>query len=130
MIEVPYTPYKIILIQSEERFETIKREILRVRIPRKLLKTEEYLVATTYHFLDSTHLRERWIKDDVYRFLGFYLRETQISRIKEITEEGSEHLYIVLAEDGEGDVAVEKGMNEVMELARFRVEVEKERWSQ
>ncbi len=129
-MDIPYTDIKVFVVRDCHTPGKFKDIILKIAIPIKYLKTAEYIQAVTYHFLTTDHLRDRWIKDDVYRFLGLYLRETQISKIKSIVSEEGEKIYIVLARDGESDMTLERGYDEIPSLTKFRIDVEKERWSQ
>ena len=106
-----------------------------IKVDKKHLKNMNYIICSFHHMLETRYLMDKWIRDDVLRFLAFYYREDQISRIKEINSRIEEPAYIVILDRSKIDeeyvdieeIEVPSNVEELDDLAIFRLETERER---
>jgi len=137
MITDEYTDYVIVIVELENKEEIDRLPgKLKIVIDKRDIPSREYLIAVLHNFLDTGYLRESWIRDDIYRFLGFLYRETQISRIVERVKRIEEPVAIIILEKGdEGElenyrdrmITLRSSFEGIDDLAIFRLDLEKER---
>ncbi len=137
MIEDKFTGYVIVAIKVDDR-EQLKqlKPYLNVLIDYRDLPSKEYLLASFHHFLDTEYLKENWIRDDVLRFLAFIYRESQISEIMERVNNIRDPVAILVLEKKSymntvknrfREIQLESSLENLEELALFRITIEKER---
>ncbi len=137
MIIDEYTDYILLVVKlsDKEEVEKLPGE-LKVVLDRRDIPSKEYLIAALHNFLETTYLRESWIRDDVYRFLAFIYRETQISRIIDRVNKIEEPAAIIILrkEDmtmikdlDDRIITLESSDEGIDELAIFRLNLERER---
>ena len=137
MIEDKFTGYVLVAIKVDDR-EQLKqlKPYLNVLIDYKDLPSKEYLLASFHHFLDTEYLKENWIRDDVLRFLAFIYRESQISEIMERVNNIRDPVAILVLEKKSymntvknrfREIQLRSSLENLEELALFRITIEKER---
>ena len=137
MITDEYTDYIVAVIKlvDKDEIERLPGE-LKIIIDRRDIPSKEYLIATLHNFLETSYLRNTWIRDDVYRFLAFIYRETQISRIADRVEKIKDPVAIILLRKGGEEelkkysdriITLESSLAGIEELAIFRLNLERER---
>ncbi len=137
MIIDEYTDYILLVVKlsDKEEVEKLPGE-LKVVLDRRDIPSKEYLIAALHNFLETTYLKESWIRDDVYRFLAFIYRETQINRIIDRVNRVEEPVAIIILR--KEDMTMLKGLDDriitlessdegIDELAIFRLNLERER---
>ncbi len=137
MIIDEYTDYILLVVKliDKEEVEKLPGE-LKIVLDRRDIPSKEYLIAALHNFLETTYLKDSWIRDDVYRFLAFIYRETQISRIIDRVNKIEEPVAIILLRKEEMTktrdlesriITLDSSDEGIDELAIFRLNLERER---
>ncbi|HIQ13101.1 MAG TPA: hypothetical protein EYH44_01775 [Thermoprotei archaeon] len=137
MIKDEYTGYIIAVVKLKD-IEELKRlpGDLKIILDYRDIPSKEYLLAALHNFLETNYLKDNWIRDDVYRFLAFIYRETQIDKIIDRVKNIIDPVAIIIVKDGKDKpldidkemiINLKSSFEGIDELAIFRLYLEKER---
>jgi len=123
-----------LIIKKIDDIKSLEPDLI-IKVDSESLKSINYIISSYHHMLETEYLKDRWIRDDVLRFLAFYHRESQISKLQEKNRKIKSPVYIVVIDKTKVDLEslkvdemnLEDNLDEIDELAIFRIEIEKER---